>query len=75
MPTTSTSTADYQDMVFTTTGLTANGAMTTIADPTTYYASVAAGIDKGANWTWDKSGSTGYTTTLHQYLPSVGVVP
>lgn len=74
MVTTTSTTADYQDMVFTASGMTANGAMNTIADPAGYYTSSTV-LAATPNWTWDKSSVNGSTQTLHQYLTSVGVVP
>jgi len=72
--TTTSTPADYQDMVFTATGMTANATMNTIANPATYYtSSTILSMDSG--WTWDKTGVNGSTQTLHQYLTSVGVVP
>ena len=74
MVTTTSTPADYQDMVFTATGMTANGAMNTIENPATYYTSSAI-LSMDAGWTWDKTGVNGSTQTLHNYLRSVGVVP
>ena len=80
--TTTSTTADYQDMVFTATGMTANGAMNTIADPATYYttgpgytnAGNATVNSKSVDWTWSLIPDNG-TKSLQSYLQSVGVVP
>ena len=74
MITTTSTTADYQDMVFTANGLTANGAMNTITDPTSFYTSSTV-LNMNQGWTWDKTNVNGSTQTLHNYLRSVGVVP
>ena len=74
MTTTTSTTADYQDMVFTANGMTANGAMNTIANPSDFYTN-AAMRTMDPNWTWDQTGVSGSTQTLHNYLKSVGVVP
>jgi len=74
MTTTTSTTADYQDMVFTTAGMTANATMNTIANPADFYTNAAMKA-MDPNWTWDQTGVNGSTQTLHQYLQSVGVVP
>ena len=73
MTTTTSTTADYQDMVFTTGGKTANGTMNTITNPADFYTN-AAMKSMDPNWTWDQTGVNGSTQTLHNYLKSVGVV-
>jgi prepilin-type N-terminal cleavage/methylation domain-containing protein len=74
MTTTTNTTADYQDMVFTATGMNANGTMNSIANPADFYTNAAMkSMDPG--WTWDQTGVNGSTQTLHNYLKSVGVVP
>jgi type II secretory pathway pseudopilin PulG len=74
MVTTTSTTADYQDMVFTATGMTANAAMNTISNPSDFYTN-AAMRTMNPNWTWDQTNVSGSTQTLHNYLRSVGVVP
>jgi hypothetical protein len=74
MVTTTSTTADYQDMVFTATGMTANAAMNTISNPSDFYTN-AAMRTMNPNWTWDKTNVSGSTQTLHNYLRSVGIVP
>jgi hypothetical protein len=74
MVTTTSTTADYQDMVFTATGMTANAAMNTIANPSDFYTN-AAMRTMNPNWNWDQTNVSGSTQTLHNYLRSVGVVP
>ena len=74
MTTTTSTTADYQDMVFTATGMTANGTMNTIANPSDFYTNAAMKA-MDPSWTWDQTGVNGSTQTLHNYLKSVGVVP
>ena len=74
MVTTTATTADYQDMVFTASGMTANGAMNTIANPADFYTN-AAMKTMDPNWTWDQTNVSGSTQTLHSYLSEVGVVP
>ena len=74
MVTTTSTTADYQDMVFTATGMTANAAMNTISNPSDFYTN-AAMRTMNPNWTWDTANVSGSTQTLHNYLRSVGVVP
>jgi len=74
MVTTTSTTADYQDMVFTATGMTANAAMNTISNPSDFYTN-AAMRTMNPNWTWDQTNVSGSTQTLHSYLRSVGIVP
>lgn len=74
MVTTTSTTADYQDMVFTASGMTANGSMNTIANPSDFYTN-AAMRSMNPNWTWDQTNVSGSTQTLHSYLSEVGVVP
>ena len=74
MVTTTSTTADYQDMVFTASGMTANGSMNTIADPSNFYTN-AAMRSMNPNWTWDQTNVSGSTQTLHSYMSEVGVVP
>lgn len=74
MVTTTSTTADYQDMVFTATGMAANGTMNTITNPSDFYTN-AAMKTMDPSWTWDQTGVSGSTQTLHNYLKSVGVVP
>jgi len=75
MVTTTSTTADYQDMVFTATGMTANAAMNTIANPSDFYTN-AAMRTMNPNWNWDQTVVSGITqNSLHNYLRSVGTVP
>jgi type II secretory pathway pseudopilin PulG len=75
MVTTTSTTADYQDMVFTATGMTANAAMNTISNPSDFYTN-AAMRTMNPNWNWDQTVVSGITqNSLHNYLRSVGVVP
>lgn len=71
--------ADYQDVVFTTTGMTANPNMQKLTDAngnpmsaTAYYTTGPGKTNAPSGWTWD-SKTNGSTMSLHQFLYNQGV--
>lgn len=71
--------ADYQDVVFTTTGMTSNPNMNKLTDAngnpmsaTAYYTTGPGKTNAPSGWTWD-SKTNGSTMSLHQFLYNQGV--
>ena len=80
MPTLTTGApADYQDVVFTTTGMSANPNMNKLVDAsgnvmsaTAYYTTGPGKTNAPSGWNWDQK-SNGSTQSLHEFLYARGV--
>lgn len=80
MPTLTTGTpADYQDVVFTTNGMTANPNMNKLTDAsgnvmsaTAYYTTGPGKTNAPSGWNWDQK-TNGSTQSLHEFLYARGV--